>query len=138
MKYHALTLVMGLLASECLAKPISTIASWYGRGTSRDPKPMYYLRLLKKQYPKEDIYNWFCAMPDKRYIGRKVMVYNPKTKKSVVLIVADVGPNQKKYPNRGIDICYNAAKYLGFVREGLCKVYIKFVSSNTPVGPLKK
>lgn len=124
------------LAPGIITPGMTTTASYYGRGSRRDPKPALHLRRLDDTYGNS-VWDYFCAMPNRKggLIGKKVRVDIPSKRKSVVLVVADDGPDQRVHPNRKIDISHHAAGYLGFRRDGLAKVRISFVPKYEKIGP---
>ncbi len=129
--------VLNSYTKKYTEKPdLVTIASYYGKGTKRDPKPHRNLSRLDDTYGAS-VWNYFCAMPNRHgeLIGKKVRVNVPSKKRSAILVVADNGPNQKIHPDRRIDISYHAAGYLGFRREGVARVEVEFVQKNEKIGP---
>jgi rare lipoprotein A len=59
--------------------------------------------------------------------GTLVRVTNLNNNQSVLLRVNDRGPTAK---GRIIDVSFTAARELGFVRQGLCKVKVEVVKSD--------
>jgi rare lipoprotein A len=57
-------------------------------------------------------------------LGTKVRLFNPDNGKSVEGVVNDRGPYIK---GRNVDVSYAMAKQLGFVKNGVMKLYIEMI-----------
>ncbi len=107
-------------------------ASFYGRGSRRDPKPRT-LRKLDDRYG-DAVWEWFCAMPDSSLYGKPVLVVNRNNGKAAVVAVADFGPDQRVHPDRKIDNSYYVAGELGYRRDGIAPAEIYVLQGRARLG----
>ncbi|MBI5347306.1 MAG: hypothetical protein HZB66_01710 [Candidatus Aenigmarchaeota archaeon] len=115
---------------------VGGIASYYGKGTRSDPKPISALRRFDDFYGSR-AWNYFCAMPDTKIRGRPVLTVNRKNGMAAVVVVADYGPNQRVHPERKIDNSDHVAKELEYKRDGVVPSKNYVIKGKIPLGPIE-
>lgn len=114
--------IMSYLVAQPLFKPITTTASWYGRGDGLAGK----LTASGEVFNPDDMTCAFWGLP----FGTKLKVsLGPSFKRWIIVRVNDRGPNRKKYPERGIDLSRAAFAKLADPDKGLIKVKVELLKS---------
>ena len=111
--------IMGYLVAQPLFKPITTTASWYGRGDGLAGK----LTASGEVFNPDDMTCAFWGLP----FGTRLKV--SVGSRWIIVRVNDRGPNRKKYPDRGIDLSRAAFAKLADPDKGLIRVKIELLKS---------
>jgi rare lipoprotein A len=103
---------VSLAALRLKTQPVFALSSWYGPG--------FHGRTQANGRPFNQ---WALTCASRHFkLGRKLLAFNPETKKKVVLTVTDRGPY---VGHRSLDVSTRAAEVLGFKRKGVTTLVLR-------------
>jgi len=100
-----------------VVKRWTTKVSWYGPGFHG--KRMANRAIFNQHDPT------VAACPSRNMLGRRLRLTNPTNGKVLEVTCQDVGPNQKKYPDRGLDLAKAGAEALGYRERGIATLIVE-------------